>query len=132
MYAYGGFMLMYDRNQHNIVKQLLLLLSCQTMSNSLRPHGPQHARPPIAIFWRSPKFTPIESVTSSNHLNLCCPLISLFCILIYFIFNCKAVTLQLKIKFKNTQKRQFQPSVLTATTKTQAIWFPNHSSWPMK
>ena len=51
--------------------------SCSAMSNSLQPHGLQHARPPC------PSLTPrvllklmsIESVMTSNHLILCCPLL---------------------------------------------------------
>ena len=49
--------------------------SCSVMSNSLRPHGLQHSRPPC------PSPTPgvysnssIESVMPSNHLILCHPL----------------------------------------------------------
>ena len=44
------------------------------MSDSLRPHGPQHARPPCP----SPsllKLMSIESVVPSNHLILCRPLL---------------------------------------------------------
>ena len=49
------------------------------MSDALRPHEPQHARPPCP----SPtpgvysKLTAIESVMPSNHLILCCPLLFL-------------------------------------------------------
>ena len=49
------------------------------VSDSLRPHGLQHARPPCL----SPthrnllKFTSIELVMPSNHLILCCPLLLL-------------------------------------------------------
>ena len=48
-------------------------ISCSVMSNSLRPYGLQHARPPCP----SPthkgllKLMSIESVMPSNHLNLC-------------------------------------------------------------
>ena len=47
-----------------------------SLSNSLRPHGLQHTRPPCL----SPtpksllKLISIESVMISNHLILCCPL----------------------------------------------------------
>src|SRR5574337_1122629 len=51
------------------------MFSCSAVSDSLRPHGRQHARPPC------PSPTPrvysnssIESVTPSNHLILCRPL----------------------------------------------------------
>ena len=51
--------------------------SCSVVSNSLRPHGLQHARLPC------PSPTPgtcsdswfIKSVMPSNHLILCCPLL---------------------------------------------------------
>ena len=45
------------------------------MSNSLRPHELQHTRPPCPI--PTPRAYPnsIESVTPSNHLILCCPLL---------------------------------------------------------
>ena len=48
------------------------------MSNSLRPHEPQHARPPCPS--PTPKFTQsqsIESVMPSSHLILCRPLLLL-------------------------------------------------------
>ena len=53
--------------------------SCSAMSNSLQPHGLQHARPPC------PSLTPgvllklmsTESVMPSNNLILCCPLLLL-------------------------------------------------------
>ena len=53
--------------------------SCSVLSYSLRPHEPQHARPPCP----SPtpgvhsNSTSIESVMPSNHLILCCPLLLL-------------------------------------------------------
>ena len=52
-------------------------ISCSVMSNSLRPYGLQHARPPCP----SPthkgllKLMSIESVMPSNHLILRCPLL---------------------------------------------------------
>ena len=53
--------------------------SCSVMSNSLQPHGPEHARPPCAsptsrVYSNS---HPLESVMTSNHLILCCPLLLL-------------------------------------------------------
>ena len=53
--------------------------SCSVVSDSLRPHGPQHARPPLSItnFWSSLKLMSIESVMPSNHLILCRPLLLL-------------------------------------------------------
>ena len=47
---------------------------------SLRPHGLQHARPPclsITNSWHLLKLMSIESVTPSNHLILCHPLLLL-------------------------------------------------------
>ena len=51
--------------------------SRSVVSDSLRPHGPQHARPPLSItnFWSSLKLMSIESVMPSNHLILCRPLL---------------------------------------------------------
>ena len=49
------------------------------MPDSLRPHKPQHARPPCPSL--SPRVCsnscPIELVMPSNHLILCCPLLLL-------------------------------------------------------
>ena len=49
------------------------------MSDSLRPHELQHARPPLSITnsWSSLRFTSIESVMPSIHLILCRPLLLL-------------------------------------------------------
>ena len=56
------------------------------MSDSLRPHGPQHAKPPCPsptpgvypnTFRSLPKPMSIESVMPSNHLILCRPLLLL-------------------------------------------------------
>ena len=52
-----------------------LLFSSSVMSDSLRPHGLQHARPPLS-FTSSQSFLKvmsIESVMPSNHLILCHP-----------------------------------------------------------
>ena len=44
------------------------------MSDSLRPHEPQHTRPPVHHNSRSlPKLMSVESVMPSNHLILCRP-----------------------------------------------------------
>ena len=52
--------------------------SCSVMSDSLRPHELQHARPPCPSPTPSlPKLRFIESVMPSNHLILCCPLLLL-------------------------------------------------------
>ena len=52
------------------------------MSDSLRPHGLQHARPPCLSSTPRvyPKLTSIESVMPSNHLILCHPLLLLLSI----------------------------------------------------
>ena len=48
------------------------------VSNSLLPHGLQHARPPCSSPSQSLlKLMSIESVMPSNHLILCCPLLLL-------------------------------------------------------
>ena len=49
------------------------------MSDSLRPHGLQHARPPCPItnFWSLLKLMSIELVMPSNHCILCGPLLLL-------------------------------------------------------
>ena len=49
------------------------------MSNSLRPHGLKHARPPCpsSNSWNLPKPMSTESVITSNHLILCRPLLLL-------------------------------------------------------
>ena len=53
--------------------------SRSVVSNSLRPHELQHARPPLSITnsQSSPKLTSIESVMPSSHLILCRPLLLL-------------------------------------------------------
>ena len=50
--------------------------SCSVVSNSLRPHESQHARPPCPSTnsQSSLKLTSIESVMPSSHLILCRPL----------------------------------------------------------
>ena len=53
--------------------------SCSVLSDSLRPHGPQHARPPClsptpGVY---PKLMSTESVMPFNHLILCCSLLLL-------------------------------------------------------
>ena len=50
--------------------------SHSVVSNTLRPHGLQHARPPCSS-WSSLRLTSIKSVMPSNHLILCCPLLLL-------------------------------------------------------
>ena len=55
---------------------VIIQFSCSVMSDSLWPHGLQHARHPCP----SPvpsllRLLSIQSVMPSNHLNLCCPLL---------------------------------------------------------
>ena len=45
------------------------------MSNSLQPHGLHHARVPCTISWSLLKLMSMESVTPSNHLTPCRPLL---------------------------------------------------------
>ena len=47
------------------------------MSNSLRPHEPQHARPPCPSPTLGVYANPCPVLWSSNHLILCCPLLLL-------------------------------------------------------
>ena len=53
--------------------------SCSVMSDSLQPHGLQHARLPCQwpTSWSLLKLRSIQSVMSSNHLILCPPLLLL-------------------------------------------------------
>ena len=54
----------------------LVQFSCSVMSDSLWPHGLQHARPlcPITNSWSLLKLIFTETVMPSNHLILCHPL----------------------------------------------------------
>ena len=57
---------------------LLLLFSHVVVSDSLQPHGLQHAGfPVLTISWSLLRLTPIESMMPSNHLALCHPLLPL-------------------------------------------------------
>ena len=69
------------------------------VSNSLRPHGLQHARTaslPLIISQGFPKFTSLKSVMPSNHLILCRPLLLLSPVLpsIRVFFNESAVRIR--------------------------------------
>ena len=64
---------------------MLLLFSCQVMSDSLQLHGPYtspvcQASLSLTISCSLPKFMPNESVMPSNHLILCCALFLLLSI----------------------------------------------------
>ena len=57
---------------------LSIQFSPSVVSDSLRPHGLQHARPlSITNSWSIPKLMSIESVMPSNHFILCHPLLLL-------------------------------------------------------
>ena len=58
---------------------LSVQFSCSVMSDSLRPHEPQHSRTPCPInnSQSLPKPMSIELVMPSNHLILCHPLLLL-------------------------------------------------------
>ena len=51
----------------------MVQFSCSVLSDSLRPHGLQYARPPCLS--STPGVYPIQLVMPSNHLILCCPLL---------------------------------------------------------
>ena len=55
----------------------IVQFSCSVVSNSLQPHGLQHARLPITNSWSLFKLMFIELVMPSNNLILCCPLLLL-------------------------------------------------------
>ena len=59
----------------NTVQFSSVQFSYSVVSDSLRPHGPQHTRPPITNSQSLLKLMSIESVMPSNHLILCCPLL---------------------------------------------------------
>ena len=62
-------MILWERHRHSSLKRKKESVSqCRhsVMSNSLRPHGLQHARLP----WSLLKFMSVESVMPSNHLLL--------------------------------------------------------------
>ena len=51
--------------------------SCLVVSDSLRPHGLQHTRPPCPSLYPGVCSNSCESGTPSNRLVLCCPLLLL-------------------------------------------------------
>ena len=56
---------------------LSVQFSRSVVSNSLRPHESQHARPPCPSPTPGVHLDSIESVMPSSHLILCCPLLLL-------------------------------------------------------
>ena len=96
-------------------------LSCSVMSDSLRPHGLQHARPPLSTTNSRSllKLMSIESVMPSNHLILCHPLL-----LLPSIFpSIKVFSNELSLHIRWPKYWSFQNTV--KTPKSQ--WRP--SSW---
>ena len=74
---------------------LSIQFSRSVVSNSLQPHGLQHARPlSITNSWSIPKLMSIELVMPSNHLILCGPLLLLPSIFLSIrVFSNKSVLL---------------------------------------
>ena len=66
-------------SQHTMLYYLSVQFSRSVVSDSLRPHGLQHARPPLSIANSRSllKFMSIELVMPSNYLILCHPLLLL-------------------------------------------------------
>ena len=68
--------MLYTLNIYSVFSSVQF--SHSVVSDSLQPHGPQHARPPsITNSWNLPKLMSIELVMPSNHLILCCHLLLL-------------------------------------------------------
>ena len=67
------------KSERNQLKTASVQFSHLVVSDSLRPHESQHARPPLFITnsRSSPRLTSIESVMPSSHLILCRPLLLL-------------------------------------------------------
>ena len=63
--------------QNKKVRISSVQFSRSVMSDSLRPHGLQHTRPPCPLpsLKNWPKFLSIASVIPCHHLILCCPLL---------------------------------------------------------
>ena len=67
-----------NETKNNGLGIMLLSFSHSVMSDSLRPHGLQHASLPCpSVFWSLLKLMSIESVMPSNHLIHCRPLLLL-------------------------------------------------------
>ena len=72
------FCLYWHFTQFGLLTDHSVQFSLSVMSNSLRPHEPQHSRPPCPS--PTPRVHPnpcFESVIPSNHLILCRPLLLL-------------------------------------------------------
>ena len=72
-----------------VFSSLSVQFSCSVLSNSLRPHGLQHARLPCPITNSQSllKLVSIKSVMPSNHLILCRPLLLPSISSLYFIIK---------------------------------------------
>ena len=70
-------LIMQRSDQHHLGFFSSVQFSPSVVSESLQPHGLQHAKPPLSITesWSLLKLMPIESVMSSNHLIVCHPLL---------------------------------------------------------
>ena len=68
---------MAGRHRRGAWQGCAVQFSRSVVSNSLRPHEPQHTRPPCPspTPGAHPNPCPFESVMPSNHLILCCPLL---------------------------------------------------------
>ena len=62
---------------YTLLYRLYVIFSHSVMSNSLPPHGLQHARLSSTISQSLLKLMPIELVMPSSHLVLCCLLLLL-------------------------------------------------------
>ena len=71
--------LCFPQSRNKILEFSSVQFSRSVVSDSLWPHGSQHARPPWRPpnSWSSPKLMSIESVIPSSHLILCRPLLFL-------------------------------------------------------
>ena len=98
---------------------LLLLFSHSVMTDSLRPHGLQHARPPVLhSLWELAQTPVHESIMPSNHLILCWSLLlpSIFPSIRVLKFSESAFCIRWPIL-----NLQLQPSVLPMNIQG---WFP--------
>ena len=69
--------IIYQIGEWKYISFSAVQFSHSVVSDSLRPHESQHARPPLSITnsRSSLRLTSIESVTPSSHLILCHPLL---------------------------------------------------------
>ena len=68
----------WDKTPSNVLYAVVLFFSCSVMSDSATQWtAARQASLSFTIFWSFLKLMSIESVTPSNHLILCCPLLLL-------------------------------------------------------